>query len=109
MQRTHLGLALVGVFERVMRMHAGRRIQEARVRACDLQRMARPGAAGAGHHHLHDAGRARPRQHRLEIVRETFVAEVGADIDQFERSGHASGRMGVGADSSRRARMRRRT
>ena len=56
---------------------------------------ARAFAAGAGHHHLHHAGRAGARQHRLDVVGEAFVAEVGADVDQVHGAGIGRLRAGL--------------
>ena len=46
------------------------------------QRLRRMLAAGAGDHHLRHAGVARALQHRVAVVVEAVVGEVGADVDQ---------------------------
>ena len=81
-QRAHLGIGLGGVFGRVVRMHAGGRVQHARVRAREFERLRRALAAGAGDDQLRDTGRACPREHRVAVVVEGFVGEVGADVDE---------------------------
>ena len=66
-----------------MRMHAGRGVKQARMCAGDPQRVPGPFPACAGHHHLHDASGARARQHLAQVVGKTFMAQVGADVDEF--------------------------
>src|SRR4051794_36112002 len=53
------------------------------MRLRQLQRLRRAFARGARHHHLRDARLARALQHRIEVVVETVVAEVGADVDEL--------------------------
>jgi hypothetical protein len=87
-QFAQLGVVVVAVFVGVVRMHAGGRIKEARVGTGDFQRLPGALAAGAGHHHPDDACFARTREHGGEIVRETLVAQVGADVDQVHGIAH---------------------
>ena len=82
MQFAHFGIALVGVFQRLMRMHAGGGEQFTWISPRQDQRLRRMLAAGAGDHHLRHTHGARALQHRLAVVVETVVSEVGADIDQ---------------------------
>ena len=86
MQLAQLAVGLVGVFDRVVWMHASGREQNAGSGAGDLKRLPRTLATGAGHDQLHDTRRLRPGQHRIEVVGETFVAEISADIDEFHGS-----------------------
>ena len=95
MQGAHLGIALVGVFHGMVRMHAGGGEQETGMRLGQRQRLRRMLAAGAGDHHLHHAGVARALQHRVAVVVEAVVGEVGADVDQFHA--HSLSRNPVGA------------
>ncbi len=90
-QRAHLRVAFVGVLDRMMRMHPGGGVQEARVLLRQRQRHRRVLAAGAGHHHLHHAGGARALQHRVQVAGEGFVGEVGADVDQLHGRGQGCG------------------
>ena len=83
MQCAQLGVAFVGVFARVVRVHAGGREQESRMLACQLQGLRRALARSAGDDHLRDPGIARALQYRVEVVVETVVAEVGADVDEL--------------------------
>ena len=82
MQFAHLGVALVGVLQRLMRMHTGGGEQFARIRPRQDQCFRRVLAARAGDHHPRHAGGARALQHRLAVVVEAAVGEIGADIDQ---------------------------
>ena len=90
--RQHLGMRVQGVqfghtigghFQRMMRMYASGGIKKSGVRLRQRQRLRRALAGGTGHHHLRNAGRTRTRQHCVQIVVEAFMAEVGADVDQF--------------------------
>ncbi|MNN44024.1 hypothetical protein D3C81_1582920 [compost metagenome] len=83
MQRAHFRVAFVGVFAGMVRMHAGRGVQEPRVALRQCQRHRRMLAAGAGDQHLHHAGCARAFQHRVQVAIKGFVGEVGADVDQL--------------------------
>ena len=47
-----------------------------------FERLRRALAAGAGDDQLRDTGRACPREHRVAVVVEGFVGEVGADVDE---------------------------
>src|SRR3546814_4132868 len=58
-------------------------MQHLRMRLGQRQRLLRALAAGAGNDHLRDAGRARARQHGIEVMGETFVAQIGADVDKL--------------------------
>ena len=82
-QGAHLGVAFVGVFQRVVRVHAGGGEQKARMRLGQGQRLGRMLAAGAGDHHLHDARIARALQHRVAVRVEAVVGEIGADVDEL--------------------------
>lgn len=82
MQRAHLGVAFLGVFHCMVRVHAGGGIQEARVLLRQLQGQWRVLAAGTGDDHLHHAGLARALQHGIAVAVEGVVSQVGADIDQ---------------------------
>ena len=50
--------------------------------ACESQRAHAARECRAGDHHLHDAGRARPRDHGITIAIVAVVCEVDADVDQ---------------------------
>ncbi len=58
----------------------------ARVCTRQRQRVLTAGARGPGDHHPLDAMLARTLQHRIEVMPEGFVGEVGADVDQVHRS-----------------------
>src|SRR5450432_3464383 len=67
----------------MMRMHAGRREEYARMRERQSMRGARALRIGAGDHHLGYALRTRTRQHRIQVMGERLMAEVGADVDKL--------------------------
>ncbi|MCY1465085.1 hypothetical protein D9M71_831880 [compost metagenome] len=89
-QRAHFRVAFVGVFHRMVRVHARGRVQKLRMLAGQIQRHRRMLAAGAGDHHLHHPRLARTRQHGVAVAIKGIVGEVGADIDQLH--GAAAGR-----------------
>ncbi|MNU92144.1 hypothetical protein D3C71_820530 [compost metagenome] len=82
-QRAHLRIALVGVLHRMVRVHAGGGVQEARVLLRQLQGQRRMLAAGTGDDHLHHTGLACAVQHGIAVAVEGVVGQVGADIDQM--------------------------
>ena len=53
------------------------------MRLREFERARRAFAARTGHDHARHAGSARAFERGIEIVDETFVAEVGADVDQL--------------------------
>ena len=81
MQRAHFNIAFFGVFHGMMRMHAGSGVQEAGMRLGQLQGFRRTVARCAGDHDARNTGFAGTRQDIRQVVIETFMAQVGADIE----------------------------
>ena len=81
-QRAHFGVAFLGVFDRVVRVHPGGGVEHARMRLRQPQGQRRMLAAGAGDHHPRHPGLAGAGQDRVAVAVEAFVGEVGADVDQ---------------------------
>src|SRR5690606_29108338 len=69
----------------LVRVHAGGGEQLAGVRARQRGGLRRVLAAGAGDDHLHDTRLAGTRQHRVAVVVEAVVWEVGADVHKVHR------------------------
>lgn len=70
----------------MVRVHAGRRVEESPVRASELQRRKAAVDARSGDDDCRDAVRARAVEHHVEIVPERFVGQVGADVDEWHGS-----------------------
>jgi hypothetical protein len=83
LQRAHLRVALGRVLGRVVRMHAGGREQFAGMRTRQLGGHRRMRAAGTGDDHAGHAGVAGALHHRVAVVVEAVVGEVGADVDEL--------------------------
>ena len=92
-QRAHFGVAFLGVFDRVVRMHAGGGVEHTRVLLRQRQRFGRVFAAGAGNDQLRNAGRTCAFQHRVAIPVEAVVGEVGADVDELHAAILSRGRV----------------
>ncbi len=82
-KRAHLCIAFTGVLAGVVWVYARSGKQFTRIGAGERQRLWRMLAAGAGDHLLHNAGITGALNHRLAVMVEGFVGEVGADIDQI--------------------------
>jgi hypothetical protein len=75
-------------------VHAGRREQNCRMRAREVDGLPRAALARSRHDDLRDAGRARLRENGIAIGVKTVMREVGADVDELHRdilAGRAAG------------------
>ncbi len=91
-QRAQEVLGLRRVVRGMVRVHAGRGVEDSRMGARQGQRRLRAFRAGPGDHDLRHARGTRPRQHGGQVVAEGLMGEVGADVNE----GHGAALEGGG-------------